>query len=241
VSWRRSLAKFLRPQIVRKYASGAGIDIQAKHPATTIDLLGEFYGDKIHYDEVRHLYVGLMSNSPNNIGDQLYTKLRSDLVGGFADGGDNEKMLFNTLFRTVVATRRATAKCEELFRGEDYAEPFLRVFHERKPQYRMFLAIVALAAMLRIDVSARLDDGEKELERMLDFFCRALDLLETNERDFIRAYVKAFNAFAQEARSSSGDDSKIKQYLSSLLKRGFRTTYLSVAMSIDSDRKIANL
>ncbi|WP_157618955.1 AIPR family protein [Skermanella stibiiresistens] len=233
------LAKFLRPQLVRMYASGAGVDLEDAQATTAIALLGGFYDGKIRYEEIRYLYIGIMSNSPNNVGDQLYTKLRSDLICGFADNLADQKLLMQTLFKTVTATRRAVERCEDLFGQEEYMNPFLRVFHDRKPKYRIFLAILSLCAHLRIDISARSDDPSKEFERMRCFVQGAQDLLDQNETGFIRTYARALNQFANEARSNTGgDDAKIKQYLSNLLKRGFKSLYSTLIMSIDTESRL---
>jgi hypothetical protein len=145
------------------------------------------------------------------------------------------------LFKTVVATRNAISQFEKLFGGEEYMEPFTRVFHDRKPQYRMFLAILSLSALLRVDPSARLDDAAKEMERMRSFVQRAKLMLENDPKAFVRTYARAFQTFAAEARANSGEDTKVKQYLASLLRRGFRTLYSTLVMMIDTDKMIAKL
>lgn len=147
---------------------------------------------------------------------------------------------FETLLKIAVSTRRAISKFETIFGEEDYMAPFVRVFNERKPQYRVFLAILALSVALRVDLSARVNEPD-ELKRMEDFVKSARRLLENDESYFIKVYAKAFHAFAAEARLTAGSDAKIKQYLSNLLRRGFEQLYLTLRMDIDVDKKMASL
>jgi hypothetical protein len=232
------LARYLRPQVVRRAASEAGVEIEDSLATSAISLLGNFYDDKVQYDEVRYLYIGLMSGSPNNIGDHLYTKLRTELIAGFAENPADQKMLIDTLFRIVLATRVAIKRCEELFGGEDYMKPFIRLFHDRKPQYRIFLAILSLCAQLRMDISARHDDPEQEMARMRAFVSKAAEAMGNRQGDYIRIYVRAMGAFASEARTSD-DDNRVRQVLSGLLKRGFRSVYSNLLMAIDVDARLS--
>jgi hypothetical protein len=138
------LARFLRPQLIRRAASEFGIEVFDVQPTNAVALLGGLYDDKVQYDEVRYLYIGLLSINPNNIGDQLYTKLRPDLISAFASTDEDQQRLLSTLFQIALSTRAAVKTAQDVLGSEDYMKPFLRVFQERKPQYRMFLAILSM-------------------------------------------------------------------------------------------------
>jgi hypothetical protein len=163
------------------------------------------------------------------------------MITAFAESPSDQKLLIDTLFRVVLATRAATAKCEEMFGDEDYMKPFLRMFHDRKPQYRIFLAILSICGLVRVDVSARLEDPVRELDRMRDFVVKVSEIVARDQPAFVRTYVRAMNALANEARSASDDDNRIRQSLSNLLKRSFRSIYASLLMSIDTEAKLARI
>lgn len=233
------LARYLRPQVVRKAASAAGVEVADAIPTSVVSLLGNFYQDKVQYEEVRHLYIGMMSFTPNNIGDGLYTKLRADLISEFAKDPVTQEALLQTLFRVVKATRDAIQRCNEMFGDEDYMKPFSRFFKESKPQYRIFLAVLTLCAVLGVDISARHDDTQEEMLRMRDFVRSVEKLLAQDSEEFVRGYAMAITTVASEARLASDDDRMVRQYLINTLRRGFASAYATLRMQIDVNKKLA--
>ncbi len=162
------LARYIRPQLVREAAAEAGIEIEGASAANAVSLLNSLYDERVNYEEIRYLYIGLLSSSPNNIVDQLYTKLRADLLSGFAENQANRKLMMEAMFRITVATRAAIKECQALLGTEEYIGPFMRVLETEKPRYRMFLAILTLSALLRTDISARQNEPA-EMIRMKAF------------------------------------------------------------------------
>jgi hypothetical protein len=149
------LARYIRPQLVREAAAAAGIQLEEEATNNAASLLNALYNDRVNYEEVRYLYIGLLSNTPNNIMDQLYTKLRADLLIGFAENVTDRKLMMDFMFRVTVATREVIAECQQLFGAADYIGPFMRVLETERPRYRMFLAILTVCALLRKDISER--------------------------------------------------------------------------------------
>jgi hypothetical protein len=230
------IARYIRPQLVREAAAEAGIVLEDETASNAVDLLNALYGERVNYEEIRYLYIGLLSHSPNNIVDQLYTKLRTDLLSGF-DSPADRKLLMDTMFRITVSTRAVISECLRLFGSEDYIGPFMRVLEAERPRYRMFLAILTLCALLRTNISERRNEPA-EMARMRTFIAETRKLLVQEPDRFRDAYMKALTALATGARESADDDGKIRQILSSYVGRAFKQLYSTLVMQLEMDRKI---
>jgi hypothetical protein len=231
------LAPYIRPQLVRQAAAEAGVKIDDAGADNAVSLLNSLYNDRLQYEELRFLYIGLLSISPNNIIDQIYTSLRDDLLTGFAQTEADRGLMMDCMFQLTLQTRKIVAEAKEIFGSEEAFGPFMRIFEQEKPQYRMFLSILAISALVGIDVSERLPPG-KELGRMRSFLTKAQTLLQSEPSRFRAVYLKAVSALATGAREGTEDDAKVRQRLAGYVGRAFRQLYLSLTAQLVVDRAI---
>ena len=231
------LAPYIRPQLVRQAAAEAGVKIDDAGADNAVSLLNSLYNDRLQYEELRFLYIGLLSISPNNIIDQIYTSLRDDLLTGFAQTEADRGLMMDCMFQLTLQTREIITEAKDLFSSQEAFGPFMRIFEQEKPQYRMFLSIVAISALVGIDVSERLPPG-KELGRMRCFLTKVRALLQSDPNSFRTAYLKAVSALATGARDGPDDDAKVRQRLSVYVGRAFRQLYLSLTAQLAVDRAI---
>ena len=84
------LARYLRPQVVRRASASAGIVVDGTSTGDAMSMLNNFYVSRVQYEEVRTLYIGLMSRSPANIGENNYTELVDFLIMGLAENPDEQ-------------------------------------------------------------------------------------------------------------------------------------------------------
>ena len=231
------LAPYIRPQLVRQAAAEAGVRIDDAGADNAVSLLNSLYDDRLQYEELRFLYIGLLSISPNNIIDQIYTSLRDDLLTGFAQTESDRGLMMDCMFQLTLQTRKVVSEAKGIFGSEDAFGPFMRIFEQEKPQYRMFLSIVAICALIGVDVSERLVPG-KELDRMRSFLQNARTVLQSEPGKFRTAYLKAVSALATGAREGPEDDAKVRQRLSGYVGRAFRQLYLSLTAQLVVDRAI---
>ena len=232
------LAPYIRPQLVRQAAAEAGVKIDDAGADNAVSLLNSLYNDRLQYEELRFLYIGLLSISPNNIIDQIYTSLRDDLLTGFAHTESDRGLMMDCMFQLTLQTRKVVTEAKDFFGLEEAFGPFMRVFEQEKPQYRMFLSIVAISALVGIDVSDRLVPG-KELDRMRSFLQKARDLLQSEPNSFRTTYLKALSSLATGAREGIEDDAKVRQRLSGYVGRAFRQLYLSLTAQMVVDKAIS--
>ena len=231
------LAPYIRPQLVRQAAAEAGVRIDDAGADNAVSLLNSLYDDRLQYEELRFLYIGLLSISPNNIIDQIYTSLRDDLLTGFAQTEGDQALMMDCMFQLTLQTRKVVQEAKKIFSSEEAFGPFMRITEQEKPQYRMFLAIVAVCALVGVDVSDRQPPG-KELDRMRSFMQHARNLLQAEPNRFRAAYLKAVSALATGAREGPEDDAKVRQRLSTYVGRAFRQLYLTLTAQLVVDRAI---
>ena len=231
------LAPYIRPQLVRQAAAEAGVKIDDAGADNAVSLLNSLYNDRLQYEELRFLYIGLLSISPNNIIEQNYTSLRDDLLTGFAQTEADRGLMMDCMFQLTLQTRKVVTEAKDIFGSEEAFGPFMRIFEQEKPQYRMFLSIVAISALVGVDVSERLAPG-KELDRMRFFLQKARSVLQSDPNKFRMAYLKAVSALAIGGREGSEDDAKVRQRLSGYVGRVFRQLYLSLSGQLAVDRAI---
>jgi hypothetical protein len=231
------LAPYIRPQLVREAAAESGIKIEDAAADNAVSLLNSLYKDRLQYEELRYLYIGMLSITPNNIITQSYTMLRADLLGAFAQDTADRRLVMEAMFALTLATRKVVAECRNIFGSEDAFGPFMRVFEHEKPQYRMFLAILAISALLAEDISER-RDGPDEMSRMRNFMNGIRKLLVQEPQKFRAAYMMALSTLATGAREGNDDDAKVRQRLATYVARNFRQLYASLIAQIAVDRQI---
>jgi hypothetical protein len=92
------IAQFLRPQLVNRAASHEGIRVIGNESA--FSLLDSIYQYEIMYEDLRALFVGIFSHTPNNIFGTSYTELIPELIARFYANDPDGTQLLNKLFES---------------------------------------------------------------------------------------------------------------------------------------------
>jgi len=112
-------------QVVQRASATAGIVVDGAASADAMSMLDSFYASKVRYEEVRILYIGLMSRSPANVGENNYTRLLDYVIMGLAADPIEQDKLIETLLRVVIATHEANDALKQKIGKMDYMKPFL--------------------------------------------------------------------------------------------------------------------
>ena len=233
------LARYLRPQLVRKVGTRLGFAVDVESGRTASDILGAIYRNKVAYQEIRLVFLGLFSRKPRNLFDNNYAEVRNDIIDEIHEQFGEED-LFLVLLLLLKASRRALEECERVFDGPEYSSLFKRFYREEKPRYRSFFAIAALCAAVRVDVSERAQDAHEEVGRMIDLLRNAKRLLEAEVAEYERAYLLTFQTIADsvldipEDRSESEIAQNMFQKISTLQ---FSRLYKRILLRVDAERK----
>ena len=172
------LARYLRPQLVRRVATSLGYGVETDSESNASAVLNTIYQHKIDYDELRLLYLGLFSRKPNNVFEANYTELREDVLQALYKELNCEEQIFVVILTLLKESRLALEECHRIFSGKEYSSLFRRFFKDDKPRYRSFLAVAAACAAVREDISSRSSDCNEEMKRMSIFLGKSRELLE---------------------------------------------------------------
>lgn len=207
------LARFLRPQLVRKSATDMGYGLPpAEDQQTVSNILESIHRERVSYDAVRVLYLGLFSRFPNNMFSSNYSEVRVDILSQF--GAQNqEEQLLNVLFRLYIQIREAARATQEKLAGEEeYTQHFKRFFNENKPQYQCLLGILAACGCAEDDLSDKPANDAEAFQRMARFVEKIDGILSGNTELFNHMFRLAFvvvsGAISNEVMRQGGDVSQ---------------------------------
>ncbi len=232
------LARYLRPQLVRRIATTLGYAIETSSESNASAVLNTIYQFKVDYEELRYLYLGLFSRKPNNIFDANYTELRADVLEALYELTENEEKIFIIILMILKESREALEKCKDTFSGDEYAHLFKRFYKDDKPRYRSFLAIAAICAAVRVDISCRSLSTEEETERMNELFGKFRYVLENSPNEYHNAYKYAFATVAdtlldiEQPRNDSDIQQSMFYKISSM---AFNSLFKRILVRIDVD------
>ena len=236
------LAKYLRPQLVQKAGTDLGYAITSK-PDSPTNILDAIYQEQVDYDEMKCLYLGFFSRKPNNLFDNNYTELRTDVLEKLYVDQEIEKEVFATLFLILKNSREALQKYEEVIAQKEYTALFRRIFQDEKPRYRAYLSVLAVCGALRTNLADRDASSDSEASRMKEFFVKTRDLLENRLGDYKRVFLLAFQVLADISfeASPSGSEKEVAQNMFlTISKAPFNTLYLKLLMRIDNWSSLQN-
>ena len=234
------LARYLRPQLVRRIAVTLGYAVETETSVSASSVLNTIYRIKVDYDELKVLVLGLFSRKPNNLFDGNYAELRGDILEKLYDQQSGDEAVFSVLLLLLKESRDALALCESTYSGAEYAPLLRRFYTDDKPRYRVYFAVAALCALLRDDLSERSTDTGKELERMNRFLASSRKELENNPGAYHDAFLLTFQAIADSVLdiTVSKPDSEIAQSMySKISSTAFSSLYRKLLMRMDAEKQ----
>ena len=231
------LARFLRPQLVKRAATSLGVQIDDKE-RSAFQIIDQIYDRKVAYDETRLLYIGLFSRSPNNVFASNYTELMYDLINRLYDQFPDGEYIFDTLFVLQGASQIGLREAQSVFVNPAYAGIFERLYKQDSLSYRCFLSILALCGAVNINITERESDPNSEFERMKDFLAKSQALLTGQPERFAKYYKRAVKIWMQDMLTDE-DEAKVRRDMYIESKRSnFNIMYRKLCMEADLDATI---
>ncbi len=221
------LAKFLRPQRLRKAANDLGYGFKEGEGASAKLILNSIYEHQIEQEEVKHLYLGLFSNNPANIFERQYADVRYDVLEAFISNEEAEERVFSTIFLICMKTRDAINFCHSRLSTGKFGSLFKRFFGEEKSNYRIYFTMLTICVASSHDISQREIDTNKERDRMDSIFKNIRSMLENNQDEYFRIYQVAFSVMAETCLDYETDQ-EIQKMMYSTIKKGFKTNLQKV-------------
>lgn len=237
------LARFLRPQLLQKFAIDSGLGISTNSAGGVTDILNSIRVHQLSYDEMRYLFLGVFSRQPTNIFAANYNKLRLEALNEVEQDTLIEYVM-GVLFRLLLHTRQSAEATERRYGDETYSPLFERFFREENPKYRSFLAILAACAAtgVSLDESSVADLGEGVV--VINFIRKLEALLIESSDIYRRTFELAFEVQATRILDASDDrtDTEIRaKMFADLEKRSFAASLRLLRLRMDGDHEVSRL
>src|SRR5215213_293574 len=226
------LARFLRPQLVKRAASHFGVQVD-DFESSAFQVVDQIYDRKIAYNETRLLYVGLFSRSPNNVFASNYTELVQEVIERIYQEPSYEEDIFETLFLLQAASQQGLKESKVTFVNPSYAGMFERLFKDESLPYRCFVSILALCGAVNTNIAERESDVDKEYERVKAFLLQARILLKNTPERYSSFYKMAVKLWMQ-LMLTNDDEAEVRRdmYLRSK-QANFTTMFRKICMEAD--------
>lgn len=206
------------------------------HSDTPDDALPDFLTS---YDETRLLYIGLFSRTPNNIFNANYTELNDELLERFFSADPYSEGTFETLFALQSASQEGIKEAAGTLTHESYADFFKRFYSDERPQYRCFVAILALCGTLDVNITERQAETDAEFERMSAFMLEAQALLQSEAQIFRRYFVLATAVWMDAVSPADVEATIIQRDMSSFSRRViFNNLFAKLNRQADLDASV---
>lgn len=237
------LARFLRPQLVRKIAMETGYALPQAEEITASSVLESIYRDKITYDEVRLLCLGLFSRHATNLFASNYSEVRIDIVH-CVNEKDKDEYFLTVLFLLIKNMRQATEAAQRIFNDEEYASLFRRFYKPENAKYRCLFALLAACACVGDWLGEKSTDSNKEFQRLFSFLQRLESMLTKQPAGFERVFQITYEIMAETVLdvSKEGRDADILQKMyREISGADFKKLFRKVRMRMDLDPELKHL
>lgn len=205
------LARFLRPQIVRKTATDLGFGLPSSPQANISNVLEDIHRTKVSYDAIRLLYIGLFSRRPRNLFDGNYSEVRLDVLHELHEK-EKHPYVMRVLFELLMGMERAREILRDRLKSEHFVDAFKRFFHQEQLKYQCLLAILTACGCVNDDLVEK-SPGPEEARRRLDFITKLEIVLHRNPEYFERTFLAAFTVMAQRLLASSDSEQGMMQVM----------------------------
>lgn len=227
------LARFLRPQLVRKVATDLGFGVPTTPQANISNVLEDIHRTKIRYNAIKLLYIGLFSRYPRSLIDN-YSEVRLDVL---SDLYDREKYTYvmRVLFELYMRMQESREAVQKRLRDERFIDAFKRFFRQDQLKYQCLLAILTACGCVNDDLVDKSSASAEETRRMLDFIAKLEIVLHRNREYFERTFRAAFMVIAQRLVSSSDSEQEMLRDVASASGPQFRQMVISLRLQMNGD------
>ncbi len=236
------IASYMRPAIVKKAAFKSGLRLTDKEDVTALNLLDVIYDRKVSYEDTKLLFLGLFSRNPTNVFNRSHGEVLYSVVEKFYEESRDGQKIIDFLFLIQGCISESSSKAGEIFTDEHYANNFKRFFEPNNPAYKCITGILALAGIIRTDISDRQNDEKEEYKRMKEIMETSEKALTNSSKEFLRTYILATEIMIKYASYESQDTTKIGRDMSRRLRNApFTKLFTELCVSLDRDKALQKL
>jgi hypothetical protein len=231
------LAEYIRFPLVQGIGMKGDVHIRSQY-TSVLDVFSTFYRHEVAYEEIDYLFLGFFSRDIRNVINANYTDIRDDLLKTIQGPEKTRGDVFYAIFELYDVSREAAKLVEEIQKEDDDPSEsesegnlFQRFWHDNKPYYRSFLAILTACAFVNMNIYAE----KIKAEDFREFLSRLQTALKSDKGRFIRCYQYTFDVVAAQVVNTEKEEREVKQRMSEWLRRvNFDTLYTLVRKTVNS-------
>lgn len=236
------LARFLRPQFVRKIATDLGYSLPATEDLSISNVLEDIHHTKISYEAIKFLYIGLFSRYPSNLFEGHYSEVRLDVLNAASARGRQEHIM-RVLFQLLVQMKSASEEFKERHRDEAVLDVFRRFFREEEPRYNCLLGLLTACGCVGDDLASKEAEAETAWLRLERFLGRLEVVLVRYKDYFNRVFRHAVVTLAAPVIRAGTEQREMLQRMSREIEthsgQKFQNLVLELRMHMKNDDAIA--
>jgi hypothetical protein len=228
------IAKYIRPSLAKRAAKNLGLQIESNTEKSIFDVFDSIYNDRITYEEVYYLFLGLFSKKLGNVLKADYLRLRRyELLEEFSEQDPDGEKTFPILFELCKLAQLAQKTAEETYnRNKTYKNMFKRFWYDNKSDYRSIFII--LAAFGSIDAESLYIYESDSFTDISQFLEKVRAVIEGDKEKYIRYYLYAFEATAIFLLSSNKDEvERLRTMYDDIRNANFDNLYASLRIIAD--------
>lgn len=227
------IAKYVRPQLVRKTVSEDGIVFEDDYESP-FSVIEKIYTERTNYKEIRTLFLGLCSNDPSNCLRANYINLHYSLLESLYKSEQD----FNSIFETLSMLSRQTFVISETIAQRmkntgTMGELFKRFWHEDRSKsagYRAYISLLAVCGAVGENIFE--NNQNREQDKLMKFMSSVTELVTSKKDTLKKYYFDAFKIIAFDTmRSESEKDKIVQQMYDKITKANFDILYEKLKMN----------
>lgn len=191
------LAMYIRPQVARRQGYLAGVPVSGDN---ALDLLDTFNKQPVTWRNIRILFIGLFSKEPGNMFDVRWDLVQDRVLSHYFQSEAQIQRVFNVAFDLHSASERAVEWTRNAYAEDsETVNLFSRLLGDTRAPYKQYLIILAVCALVQMNIAERLDRLDQEIERMDTLLLKFQEALENKQKLVDEAFLIAFEKAAGDA------------------------------------------
>jgi len=176
--------------------------------------------------------------------DVQWDRVNDKLLAHYFQSDTSIQRIFNIVFELHQAAERAAEWTREAFdQDPESVNLFSRLLGDTRAPYKQYLIILALSALVQMNIAERREGLDDEIARMDDFFDRVQRTLEVNSKLVDEAFLIAFESAAgdalEEVKSSDVDEIRRKMFNRITKQAKFSSLFRKVRLGLVRHQRLS--
>jgi len=236
------LATYIRPQVARRQGYVAGIPVSGDN---ILDLLDIFNRQPVTWRNIRILFIGLFSKEPGNMFDVRWDLIQDRILANYFQSEAQIQKVFNVVFDLHLASERAVEWTRQTYAEDpETVNLFSRLLGDTRAPYKQYLIILAVCALIQMNIAERLDRLDNEINRMDLLLTKFQEALDTKaklvDEAFLIAFEKAAGDALEDVRTAEIEEVRRKMYNRITKQAKFTSLFRQVKLGLIRHKRLTD-